>query len=102
MCGHWVDIARDGGEGVCPCIARACAHSPNLLNGTTRFHTHWITDNLHVTTPAREVIRHFWDRIPAAERSVDKRPIRHAVYRTALERHQANRETYEAVMGGNL
>jgi hypothetical protein len=65
-----------------------------ILTGATKHQVRWLTDREHVATSPRELIRIFRDRLPASERGIAKRAIRHAVYRYALLVLERNRATY--------
>lgn len=79
-----------------------CTHPTDVLNATTRFQVGWITANRHVGTTPRELIAHFWHRLPAEQRGHATRAIRHAAYRHALRCHDEARELYRALMTGTL
>ena len=59
-----------------------------------------IVDRLHVSTPARQVIKDVRSRINKEDRlDVTKRALRKGVYRLALGHHTRNREEYTSVTG---
>jgi hypothetical protein len=63
-----------------------------------------ITDRLHVSASARDVIREAWRAFNAetrADRSPKTRAARHRFYRECLSRHEENRDLYRRVMRGS-
>jgi hypothetical protein len=58
----------------------------------------WKVAKYHVGTSALTVARDFWGRLAKQY----PRPLRRAIVRVALRKHQANRGLYRAVMSGRL